>query len=491
MKLFPALLSVCLASSQAQTSVVFDPPGPSSFVENTSFASSGGTGFVTTFDSDFLWSFDLASGQLLDPDGLSLTGTSSDVFLFQGGRAAIPGNFPSSGTSWGVWIADVSDPADMQTAGLIPLPSTSCISGQNVVVDEDGQTGYISSFTDDRLYSFDTQTPGLVDPDGVGLPGNPMNIGIAGDRIVILDSTTPAIVVVDASNPDALAVEGSIPLPSGATFSSSNNVVMSGDGHTGFVASNQRVLYSFDISGMVMLDPDGQSFGTMLYGGNIALKGTTVACIYSRGLSFIDVSDPSQMSPLSEADFGEVVAPQGAATVAFNGSGNRAAVPVIYPGNYVYSFDVASGQQYMPRYQVDAQPNHLTVFGDDDVIGTVCSSESSVWMISGMLGTPEGIEDDTGTVMELDASPNPVVSSTVIVYSPAAHGQLSSFVNLSVFDVSGRLVRILFDGSEPDGQQSFSWNGCDEAGVPVPGGVYIARASSPCGSVMLRLAVLR
>ncbi len=163
---------------------------------------------------------------------------------------------------------------------------------------------------------------------------------------------------------------------------------------------------------------------------------------------------------------------------------------MIYPGNYIYSFDVASGQQYIPRYQVDAQPNYLIVFGDDDVIGTVCSSESSVWMISGMLGTPEGIEDGTGTMMELAASPNPMVSSTLIVYSPAAGRQPSS-LNLSVFDVSGRLVSTLFDGSEPTEQRSFSWNGCDERGVPVPGGIYVVRASSPCGSATLRLAVLR
>jgi len=484
------LLFSCLASALAQTSVVFDPPEPSTFLQNTSFAMSDGIGFVTSNNANALWSFDLSTGQILDPDGMALTGISSDVFLFANARAAIPGNFPSSGSNWGIWVADVSTPSDLQAVGLISLPSTSCISGQNVVVGADGVTGYISSFTDDKLYSFSTQAPGLVDPDGVSLPGNPMNIAIAGDRIVVLDSTTPAIIVVDASNPGALAVEGSIPLPSSASFLSSNNVLISSDGRTGFVASNERVLFSFDISGMTMLDPDGQSFGTTLYGGNIALKGTTVACVYSRGLSFIDVSNPSQMSPLSEADFGEVVAPQGSATVAFNTDGTRAAIPVIYPGNYIYSFDVASGQQYIPRYQVDAQPNYLIVFGDDDVIGTVCSSESSVWMISGMLGTPEGIEDGTGNMMELAASPNPMVSSTLIVYSPAAGRQPSS-LNLSVFDVSGRLVSTLFDGSEPTEQRSFSWNGCDERGVPVPGGIYVVRASSPCGSATLRLAVLR
>lgn len=55
---------------------------------------SDGIGFVTSNNANALWSFDLSTGQILDPDGMALTGISSDVFLFANARAAIPGNFP-------------------------------------------------------------------------------------------------------------------------------------------------------------------------------------------------------------------------------------------------------------------------------------------------------------------------------------------------------------------------------------------------------------
>ncbi len=68
--------------------------------------------------------------------------------------------------------------------------------------------------------------------------------------------------------------------------------------------------------------------------------------------------------------------------------------------------------------------------------------------------------------------PNPFNPSTTIACDLAKAGRVS----LQVFDASGRLVRVLADGIElPAGRHEMTWNGRDEAGRAVAGGVYFYR----------------
>ncbi len=482
------LLSLSLAS--AQTAVVFDPPPPSYFYQNSTFIISGATGFVASFDDCILWSFDPASGDLIDPDGLVVPGPCSDLYIFTDSLMAIPGNFESEDSYWGILIVDITDPAQLQEVVLIPLDSNSCISGQNVAMDSDGETGYITSFTDDKLHSFSVQTTGLVDPDGLCLPANPYEIAIAGDRIAIAGCSDDAIMVVDVSDPANMLIAGSIPLPQPFTFSSNNNIVFADDCRTGFISTNERVLYSFDVIDLELLDPDGIVFGTQQLGGTVAICGNSVSCLYSRGLSFIDVSDPTQMTLISNANFGETVAPQGSATVAFSADGSRAAFPAIYPGNYIYTFDVSTGQQFMPRYPVDAQPNYLTVLGPDNKVGVLCSTSSTIWIIDGLLGTAGIAENalenpDTGSI-PLSFAPNPMLSTALISFSVAADESCFP-VSLEIYDITGRMVCSLIDGVQPEGDHSVVWNGCDSSGSPVAGGVYLLYARSAYRSATEKL----
>jgi flagellar hook assembly protein FlgD len=73
--------------------------------------------------------------------------------------------------------------------------------------------------------------------------------------------------------------------------------------------------------------------------------------------------------------------------------------------------------------------------------------------------------------LQLDPSvPNPFRGATQLTYSiPADGGKPAS---LSVHDVSGRLVRVLVDNDLPTGPRTVTWDGTDEAGQRVPGGVY-------------------
>jgi flagellar hook assembly protein FlgD len=54
-----------------------------------------------------------------------------------------------------------------------------------------------------------------------------------------------------------------------------------------------------------------------------------------------------------------------------------------------------------------------------------------------------------------------------------------SRVALSVYDLMGREVRRLVDGSEPAGQHRVVWNCTDTNGLPVAAGEYFIRLDTP------------
>jgi FlgD Ig-like domain len=81
--------------------------------------------------------------------------------------------------------------------------------------------------------------------------------------------------------------------------------------------------------------------------------------------------------------------------------------------------------------------------------------------------------------------PNPFNPSTEIAFSLAEPGH----VRLSVFDVSGRLVKTLIDAPMAAGPQSRSWHGDDASGLAVASGLYFLRLESAKG-VMVQKALL-
>ena len=84
-------------------------------------------------------------------------------------------------------------------------------------------------------------------------------------------------------------------------------------------------------------------------------------------------------------------------------------------------------------------------------------------------------------VAELDVSepgarleatfPNPFRRSTNVAFSVATAGPIS----LEVFDVGGRHVQTLVSEFRPAGRHTIAWDGVDDAGRPVSGGVYFVR----------------
>lgn len=72
------------------------------------------------------------------------------------------------------------------------------------------------------------------------------------------------------------------------------------------------------------------------------------------------------------------------------------------------------------------------------------------------------------------AVPTPFTKSTMISYSIAKPGHVS----LKVYDISGRLVRVLVDEKKNTGVYSTVWNGYDDSNNEVAPGIYFTEFTS-------------
>ena len=85
------------------------------------------------------------------------------------------------------------------------------------------------------------------------------------------------------------------------------------------------------------------------------------------------------------------------------------------------------------------------------------------------------------------AYPNPFNPSTVISFDLKA----MSSVELSIFDLNGREVAVIFRGSLIAGNHSFMWHGKNGTGNDVPSGIYFTRLISGSQSQVRKVTLLK
>ena len=86
------------------------------------------------------------------------------------------------------------------------------------------------------------------------------------------------------------------------------------------------------------------------------------------------------------------------------------------------------------------------------------------------------------------AMPNPFNPSTTIHYMVPSGG---GHVRLTVYDLTGREVRVLVDGEQPAGDHSVVWRGRDSAGREVGSGVYFYRMEASGKTFEKKMVLLK
>ncbi len=89
--------------------------------------------------------------------------------------------------------------------------------------------------------------------------------------------------------------------------------------------------------------------------------------------------------------------------------------------------------------------------------------------------------------LAITAAPNPLNPSTDLKFATSRAGR----VTLRIFDLEGRLVKVLADEEMAVGPHALRWDGSDAAGGRVSSGVYFVRLSAPEGEANRILTVLK
>ncbi len=204
----------------------------------------------------------------------------------------------------------------------------------------------------------------------------------------------------------------------------------------------------------------GSSAWDVVVNGNYAFVGADVT---GSGVGFriVDVSDPS--NPIEVANH------------LTNGSVERVALS----GNYAYLsgpqiivldvFDPLSPSEVArcDTWQLNPQIAPMPPF----IYGSTWRGHLLILSADIVSAVPS----TAPTALHLDQNyPNPFNPSTTITFTVPGN----THVTLSIFDVAGKHVATLVDGTLPAGPRSVQWNGKDTSGNVVRSGVYFYRVTA-------------
>ncbi len=128
-----------------------------------------------------------------------------------------------------------------------------------------------------------------------------------------------------------------------------------------------------------------------------------------------------------------------------------------------------------------------TEFFYDELI-VVSEIDTLVVVIAVNQGLYTSIEDPSGSKSALSLNyPNPFTGSTTIEYTL---GQTSNVV-MEVFNIKGKMVKTLQDESLPAGKYNIQWDGTNDAGQQLPGGIYLYRLKTAEATITRRCVLLR
>jgi len=131
---------------------------------------------------------------------------------------------------------------------------------------------------------------------------------------------------------------------------------------------------------------------------------------------------------------------------------------------FYLSSDGMNWAQFDPGYALGVEPMYASMRGQ---VQTIVEVGMTVDLPEPALQQGE-LPQVTG---QLSAHPNPFNPRVTLSYSLST----ASAVELTVYDVRGRVVRTLVSGRQTAGEHTATWGGKDDAGQAVASGIYFAR----------------
>lgn len=130
------------------------------------------------------------------------------------------------------------------------------------------------------------------------------------------------------------------------------------------------------------------------------------------------------------------------------------------------------------------------------VIGAIASGDTfniKPYLLSEMVNyflgynPSTGLRDNLSTLLNVGNFPDPFDGSTLISYS--IHEDFK--VNVSIYDIQGRLIRQLTDAEQKAGNHTVSWDASDNHGNRVSNGYYFAKIIAGNESITEKMIFLK
>ena len=101
-----------------------------------------------------------------------------------------------------------------------------------------------------------------------------------------------------------------------------------------------------------------------------------------------------------------------------------------------------------------------------------------------------GVDDETGVPSDFAVCqnyPNPFNPATTVKYSLPQQAR----VKIQVYDITGALVKVLFDGEQPQGNHTISWDGTGQGNSAVSTGIYFLSVRAGSDSKIIKMTLLK
>ena len=214
----------------------------------------------------------------------------------------------------------------------------------------------------------------------------------------------------------------------------------------------------------------------------------------------VSITGPQQVQPLSTHSY--TISVSGGPSSTLGGFGLRPTAGTLVAGT---TSRVSGGElvhnspdarSWTFQWTAPAAPGTVNVYAVGLAADGTGDEDGDSWnWYGGALNTAFAIDvsnsvDAPGTVAGTwlaAPTPNPLVSRADISFSLASAGD----ARLEAYDASGRRVATIANGVLAAGRHTVAWAGLDDAGSPLPGGLYFLRLVTGDRSFRTRVNVVR
>ena len=302
---------------------------------------------------------------------------------------------------------------------------------------------------------------------------------LSSDNVTVIDGATNSTTTVAANNPYDIYVNPNTNKIYVANYSSANVTVIDG------ATNSTTTVTTGDEPWVVSVNPNTNK----IYVVNLGSDDVTVIDEveeYSSPLT-------SSSDPLADNETEDRIP-------SFTGTADNSRTPTnCNIMKVLYQFETTQGEWQEAKitsgegtsavsWEGADPPDSLTigfhslyVVAIDSTSGTINMTENFTGSITPyyflVKGEISGIETDEGTEELVLSIANPFINSTNISFILPA-GKDAEEISLKIFDLSGRIVKTLVKTSYIPGLYTVSWDGKDNTGKNVAGGIYFCQLSA-------------